>query len=436
MKLVTLTGITKLPSVDIPPQGVSIGRELDNDVVTADEQASRYHAKITMDDGVWRLHDLKSRNGLYVNNKKVEGSAPLSLNDEIRIGRTALRFTDESGPAPHAPGEGLARLPSEATESGGPVPGSPAAKRSKRLRLLAVGLVTLLVLLVAAYAVQFLATQQHNTGTTKQPDAPIGAKFNDFELYYCKYEATNDNIFRYEVTLRAGSLHAVVDDLRNQRHEDKEVALTMPDLESLFKSLLSDEFLAQGPIPAMPSATGMKRSRLMVHRGVEGNALTVTNVELPPSAFAVTAATLERYVTDKLRIIDVPLDQRLKMATDKYAEARRLQLEREALPANLWKCIQAYDLVLVLLEGIQDPPPIYQDASANRFQAFHDLTAAIKQHESDAQIFERTAKLSDARAEYQKIIDMIPDVSNESYKRAHEKIVSLGMAINAANKRH
>jgi len=59
-----------------------------------DEFLSKAHAKIVVEnDGALRLVDLGSRNGTFVNGKRITEIA-LVAGDEIRIGRTILRVLE------------------------------------------------------------------------------------------------------------------------------------------------------------------------------------------------------------------------------------------------------------------------------------------------------------------------------------------------------
>jgi pSer/pThr/pTyr-binding forkhead associated (FHA) protein len=77
--------------VPLPAAGASLGRAQDNDVHVPDERASRHHARIDVQQGVYVLSDLGSANGTFVNGRRVQHQA-LRDGDEIRIGDTALRF--------------------------------------------------------------------------------------------------------------------------------------------------------------------------------------------------------------------------------------------------------------------------------------------------------------------------------------------------------
>lgn len=70
----------------------SLGRAKDCDVHVDDPGASRYHATIEVAPRSIFLHDRKSRNGIFVNGKRVHGALELTRGDEIRIGKAKLHI--------------------------------------------------------------------------------------------------------------------------------------------------------------------------------------------------------------------------------------------------------------------------------------------------------------------------------------------------------
>jgi|TARA_B110001469_G_C9633789_1_gene317379 ABC-type multidrug transport system ATPase subunit len=70
---------------------VTIGRNSDCDIVLDSETVSRYHATIRdIGNGIFTIKDLGSRNGTFINGKKVKGVVKISLSDKIYIGRHQL----------------------------------------------------------------------------------------------------------------------------------------------------------------------------------------------------------------------------------------------------------------------------------------------------------------------------------------------------------
>jgi hypothetical protein len=69
-----------------------VGRGHAADLVTLDPDMSRQHFEVSLgSDGAFRVRDLGSKNGLYVNGSRAQ-SAPLRAGDELRAGATVLRF--------------------------------------------------------------------------------------------------------------------------------------------------------------------------------------------------------------------------------------------------------------------------------------------------------------------------------------------------------
>jgi ABC transport system ATP-binding/permease protein len=73
--------------------GVTLGRNDDNDVVLADERASRHHARISPAGEGFEIADLGSRHGTYLNGDRLaDASRQLAPGDAIEIGDQRLRF--------------------------------------------------------------------------------------------------------------------------------------------------------------------------------------------------------------------------------------------------------------------------------------------------------------------------------------------------------
>lgn len=70
---------------------VTIGRSTQNDVVINDPYVGRNHLQIIQkDDGCFYVADFGSKNGTYINGRKVQGEIRLLSSDVVRIGNTTL----------------------------------------------------------------------------------------------------------------------------------------------------------------------------------------------------------------------------------------------------------------------------------------------------------------------------------------------------------
>uniref|UniRef100_A0A7C4RT22 FHA domain-containing protein n=1 Tax=Desulfatirhabdium butyrativorans TaxID=340467 RepID=A0A7C4RT22_9BACT len=74
----------------------TIGRMVDNDICIVSPVVSKYHAKVDAVGDAYILTDLKSRNGTYVNDRRIE-SKFLEHNDKILIGTHLLLFRYRDG---------------------------------------------------------------------------------------------------------------------------------------------------------------------------------------------------------------------------------------------------------------------------------------------------------------------------------------------------
>lgn len=68
---------------------VLIGRHASADVRIPDMSVSRYHAVMTLANGVWSISDIGSKSGVYVNGNLVK-NAKLRENDVIKLGSHRL----------------------------------------------------------------------------------------------------------------------------------------------------------------------------------------------------------------------------------------------------------------------------------------------------------------------------------------------------------
>ena len=73
---------------------VSIGRARANDIVLKDVSISSQHCRIRPEQGGFVLHDLRSTNGTFVNDKRVSRHT-LADGDKFQIGETVMQFRSE-----------------------------------------------------------------------------------------------------------------------------------------------------------------------------------------------------------------------------------------------------------------------------------------------------------------------------------------------------
>lgn len=98
---------------------ITIGRQLDNYLVVNDSQVSRYHVRLTWQDSTYSLDDLNSKNGTWVNDKRVSSPTLLRVGDLIDLGgHTRFTFSDH----PRMPAPTLVSSPPEPVGVAAPAP--------------------------------------------------------------------------------------------------------------------------------------------------------------------------------------------------------------------------------------------------------------------------------------------------------------------------
>src|SRR5579871_3573260 len=78
----------------VGPQGAIIGRTPPADIVLADSEVSRSHCRLTVEGGELLVADLKSTNGTYLDDTRLEEPVLMPVGSVLRIGRQLLRLLD------------------------------------------------------------------------------------------------------------------------------------------------------------------------------------------------------------------------------------------------------------------------------------------------------------------------------------------------------
>jgi hypothetical protein len=83
---------------------VTIGRGNQNDIVLADDSVSTTHARLEYRDGGWRLSDLESTNGTFVESVRLAPGVPTPLpyGASVRFGAARLHFREVEQADPEA----------------------------------------------------------------------------------------------------------------------------------------------------------------------------------------------------------------------------------------------------------------------------------------------------------------------------------------------
>ena len=98
-KLILTNGLEKrvVPLVDV---ALTVGRDPDNAVTIESPDVSRRHCRFEPDGpGHWRVVDLGSKNGTFLNGRPVTAPHRIAIKDTVTIGDAQLVLTAEDEPA-------------------------------------------------------------------------------------------------------------------------------------------------------------------------------------------------------------------------------------------------------------------------------------------------------------------------------------------------
>jgi signal transduction histidine kinase len=95
--LFVIQGADQGKRFELKSKPMALGRDTSNPIRLHDTEVSRRHAEVRPVEDTYRIFDLGSANGTYVNGKPVD-QAPLRSGDRLQLGQTVMLFNE--GPTP------------------------------------------------------------------------------------------------------------------------------------------------------------------------------------------------------------------------------------------------------------------------------------------------------------------------------------------------
>jgi pSer/pThr/pTyr-binding forkhead associated (FHA) protein len=78
--------------LEIPGPLCVLGRSSSANIVLEEESVSKKHARLTYAEDGFRIEDLGSSNGTFINGKRVHEVAPIAPGDLLRLGAVILKL--------------------------------------------------------------------------------------------------------------------------------------------------------------------------------------------------------------------------------------------------------------------------------------------------------------------------------------------------------
>lgn len=105
-RLVVRQGPNTGQTYELAKNDLSIGRDITNDIVINDAEVSRRHARLTLEGDRYKIEDLNSTNGTYIDGQRLIGPHVLATGEIIMFGDNVgvvfegeLAMTDETAPS-------------------------------------------------------------------------------------------------------------------------------------------------------------------------------------------------------------------------------------------------------------------------------------------------------------------------------------------------
>lgn len=113
-------------ALELPRQGLELGRELPRGLFEKDDRVSRLHARIVKTGASFEIQDLGSRNGTFLDGERVQEKASANAGSIVRIGRSLAWLVDDIAP--------FVRPKQETDDGVGPVIGGRLSRAFAQVR--------------------------------------------------------------------------------------------------------------------------------------------------------------------------------------------------------------------------------------------------------------------------------------------------------------
>lgn len=130
-RLIQRTGANPGETTDLTQEVITLGRDVTNELVVADAEVSRQHARVSRTPGGFVLEDLGSTNGTFVNGERLSSPRVLNPGDLVGLGENVTYTFDAVGQESEAtvvgpPARRAAQAPAPQPPPPPPPPAPPA----------------------------------------------------------------------------------------------------------------------------------------------------------------------------------------------------------------------------------------------------------------------------------------------------------------------
>jgi len=457
MKIFFVNGIRAGEELEYVIPEISVGREDDNVLRIPTGGVSRYHGVIYKDENLdWFVRDAGSTNGVKVNRVKIEGPTKLSDEDMIEFGDQMIRVFELYSSAPKIifnpissvqedtePAPEVKSMLSEnssfdskqlfARAAAGPDGGGneiqPPVKAQRRISNLSFySVIFLVVLAVVVWVIKL--------NEVKKPKDAQGLKEAPNRILAVAYDRekiTKDNVFRFAMLLENNKVKFTLDDLKTERHYEREFDLKNSVAENVFKDRVFAANLLQLKTPETPrNPSGVSRN-ITVVTNLENRNFCIDG-EVIPREVEMFEMALDTFAESfGLETIALTPDELKAQAQNSFLKAEDLYANREANSGNLREAIIRYRQTVEYLSQFSPRPEIWVEARKKLDEAEELRKTKLEQLEFERVRLGNLKEYDQLRYVFTQVMQLA-DVDSKEYDTARQRLFKLDSYLRQGKK--
>ena len=443
MDLFYLNGEKSGECCPLTPPGISIGREVDNDLQLLINGVSRYHAMISYDGSSWFIEDLGSTNGTFVGKNRITAKVELQSGDEISIGDQLFRFGNPPVAVSSNIQESAAKtsvvdnsfLKEEPADlasqirksrysifSGNQNSANKGQAKSKKSKLGNLVFTLLIITLPLVCISGYMVIEEKNKQKEKQ--SRIKPQKMPFFLYYEKKITSPDNVFRFEAKFEENIAVFTVDDLKYGRHFVVKKSNQNPvEIDHLKEAIRKTEFM-KIESKEMNSQTGPedKFRRLVIALDGSFNNVAVHNTYATTSFEDIETAISDLARLYNMRTGTLTAEEMRMEAKEFFDRAQDLFANYQAAPKNIRESIVYYKNAKSYYEQFEPKPREWDICRKQLERAEKIYKAMYKDLHFNIQKYNKLARPKEASQECSKMLELVDPDSKDYQKYRNYKI--------------
>lgn len=416
----------------VPSAGIKFGRSPANDLVLDDDAVMLFHGRFFFkSDGTLWVTDFGAGEKTTVGGMPID-EYQLETGNLVEVGTTAFRVINTNqnadGEAPLLPTVEKTDVEQSGEIDLGFRPSglkSNEPRKSKESQgngsLMGRFMQTTIGVLVAGVLV-FVVLEATKLSKTSSSTA-VSPK-NTLALNYERVQADNNNIFRYQLDLdEKGNFKVVVDDLKNNRHVQKEKTIPETMMLQLASQLDDTRFL-----DVESDYVGIAEGQydlwdLTIRRNSRYHHVRVLN-RLPPQPVKRAASVIEDFALSEVRVLFTFLknpEELRRYAEQSFHRGEALYEGRELRHGNLAEAITHFEEAMLYLGTFEPKPDLYFEAERQLEEVSQKRDEKYEDYMFRADRAIRLREWDTADKHLAVLSELVPDRSDPRYDKINSK---------------